>query len=102
MLGPFVSATQQQLSLQNNEKKKTSAVGESHFINNENKRSNLGGNGENNLGISGICHQTLHHNSFECIIIRQYNKLSNLCSIISAYNAVTGATEKWMDSQTAS
>ncbi len=51
-----------------------------------------------NLGITVICYQKLHHNSFVCIIIRQYNKLSNLCAIISAYSAITGATEKLMDS----
>lgn len=54
--------------------------------------------GEN---LTGICYQKLQRNSFVCIIIRQYNKLSNLRSIISAYSAITGATEKWMDLQTA-
>lgn len=47
--------------------------------------------GEN---LTGICYQKLQRNSFVCIIIRQYNKLSNLRSIISAYSAITGATEK--------
>ena len=36
-----------------------------------------------------------------CVIIRQYNKLSHLCAIISAYNAITGASEKLIDPQTA-
>lgn len=58
------------------------------------------GKRENMLGKYGVYYQKLHHNCLICIIIRQFNNLSNPCSIFSAYNAIAGALEKLMDSQT--